>query len=425
MQSGYLSSWIVSTTKREKSELNCSICQCIFREPSTTNNGNPKAQEEDLKEPCGHVFCENCITSWLTNHNTCPICRRNLDLKQITPEMRLRRKIRNLRCKCHNDPINCASEGTIGRDGVWWKEHAKVCLYEQISCPLCSTFTCIRRSMSQHTRECPKTFVGCPRCGEIYNLKDKKEHESNCLNRPIVCKDCKQTVSFSSQQFHLENLCPLGSIPCNFSTMGCSATFLRKDEKKKEEHLQQQLNKHMDLLIGEVQKLRARLDERQVFVAPSKLPDKYEQRNLPKVQKKNKIGRNARKKFAWSLPWSDPSVVIRSGILVEAFGGKWGFGYGNPSCLSDSLPLYLLCYELEKKSLTLEFSIAIIDPRTGKSFAIQKLTTTFQFPTVNPVESWGWGSHSQLSSLKKAGVFDESKGLTTLLLRATLCRIFS
>ena len=27
------------------------------------------------KLPCGHYFCLNCITPWLTSHVTCPVCR--------------------------------------------------------------------------------------------------------------------------------------------------------------------------------------------------------------------------------------------------------------------------------------------------------------------------------------------------------------
>ena len=32
--------------------------------------------EVGLSMPCGHVYHEFCITSWLLIHNSCPICRR-------------------------------------------------------------------------------------------------------------------------------------------------------------------------------------------------------------------------------------------------------------------------------------------------------------------------------------------------------------
>lgn len=30
---------------------------------------------EYVKTPCGHVYCNSCLTEWLINKNTCPECR--------------------------------------------------------------------------------------------------------------------------------------------------------------------------------------------------------------------------------------------------------------------------------------------------------------------------------------------------------------
>ncbi|KAM5132284.1 E3 ubiquitin-protein ligase CBL-C [Mantella aurantiaca] len=33
-------------------------------------------------EPCGHLLCDNCLTAWQKNENTCPFCRRQIAGKQ-------------------------------------------------------------------------------------------------------------------------------------------------------------------------------------------------------------------------------------------------------------------------------------------------------------------------------------------------------
>lgn len=39
----------------------CSVCQDDFQRP--------------IMLDCGHMFCEECISSWFARENTCPICR--------------------------------------------------------------------------------------------------------------------------------------------------------------------------------------------------------------------------------------------------------------------------------------------------------------------------------------------------------------
>jgi E3 ubiquitin-protein ligase RNF115/126 len=48
---------------------------------------------DDLKEkgtlmPCGHLFNKECITSWLEQHNQCPVCREELRTNDAEYERR-------------------------------------------------------------------------------------------------------------------------------------------------------------------------------------------------------------------------------------------------------------------------------------------------------------------------------------------------
>lgn len=44
----------------------CSICSNAF-----------ELHDEIIILPCDHCFCKECITPWITDHRTCPCCRRN------------------------------------------------------------------------------------------------------------------------------------------------------------------------------------------------------------------------------------------------------------------------------------------------------------------------------------------------------------
>ena len=45
----------------------CSVCICDFELGS-----------QGMFLPCGHTFHPDCIKPWLKDHNTCPVCRKEL-----------------------------------------------------------------------------------------------------------------------------------------------------------------------------------------------------------------------------------------------------------------------------------------------------------------------------------------------------------
>ena len=49
----------------------CTVCQEEF---ALGNKG--------MLLPCGHIFHKDCLTPWLTSHNTCPVCRFELPVEE-------------------------------------------------------------------------------------------------------------------------------------------------------------------------------------------------------------------------------------------------------------------------------------------------------------------------------------------------------
>jgi len=67
---GYELDRFVDLTETEKTELVCSICQDIFKNPVFTSC-------------CSQTFCEECINEWLEKNASCPYDRKELSANQL------------------------------------------------------------------------------------------------------------------------------------------------------------------------------------------------------------------------------------------------------------------------------------------------------------------------------------------------------
>jgi len=354
-------------------------------------------------------FCERCILRWLEVHDNCPVCRRGLTKSQLAADMSLRRKIRNLPDKCHLDAKQCLAKGTVGRDGNWWIQHGTECSFFQLPCPLCNIYSASRQTMSDHLlRSCMEAYVGCKyQCGLLLARKNITEHEVECAYRPVECKDCKAKIAYVSLKVHISQ-CKMISIPCDFHFCGCKTTFLRRDLSLKDKHLQEHMSYHMSLLLLEIRTLKLKVAKLEGFDQP---PDE-DGDLLPDLKDQQQQERS----FTWSLPWCDPKLKTYSGSLTEAFGGRWGFAYGSKRASADDIPIFIKCHDLTEKSILIDYGIAAVDPRNGEEMKqYKKLAREFQ-----KNDEYGYTSLISLSELEKAGAFDRSKGLTTLIFRARL-----
>ena len=51
----------------------------ISKDPVFTKSASAYVENEVIyKLTCRHSYHQQCVTSWLTNHNTCPLCRLEL-----------------------------------------------------------------------------------------------------------------------------------------------------------------------------------------------------------------------------------------------------------------------------------------------------------------------------------------------------------
>lgn len=64
---------------KNKDDNKCSICLDNFE--IIQNNSDNYIRKINI---CKHKFCNTCISTWLSKHKTCPICK--IDLSEVEPE---------------------------------------------------------------------------------------------------------------------------------------------------------------------------------------------------------------------------------------------------------------------------------------------------------------------------------------------------
>ncbi|XP_065563329.1 E3 ubiquitin-protein ligase NRDP1-like isoform X3 [Artemia franciscana] len=236
-------------------DLLCSICSFVLEDP---------IQAPD----CEHVFCNTCITEWLTSNQTCPLDRTNLTVGALKPAPRILR--------------NFLSRLTLS------------CYYQIQGCPALLTL----ESLATHLLDCdfnPKRLVTCQSgCGISITFEELQKH--NCLQclkfdmelLTIVQKENEEKISEMQSELNLQ-------------------AIVQKQNEEKMLKMQFEL----DLLKAEIDKLKKGNPAKQSTSSDSQL--------LPTAGQSQAVNQIARKNISESLC---PLEIVNT-LIQNSHESRW------------------------------------------------------------------------------------------------------
>ena len=232
----------------------CKICHLPSKEPH-------------LSVCCGHTFCKSCLDGikQTKSHQgdkgrrrgfsilkvSCPMCRSE-DFSTIFNKQN-ERSIKNLHVLCTNKEEGCDWQGEIN-EITSHLENSDGCQFEEVDCSNDCGQILQRQNLSSHVEtECPCREVDCQYCqlSDEYQLIEG-QHKEECPKLPICCPNECEAGSIPREDMEDHKLqCPLEVIECEYHSMGCHVTVMRKDQhthekEKMGEHLQLTKCKLMD-----------------------------------------------------------------------------------------------------------------------------------------------------------------------------------
>jgi hypothetical protein len=192
----------------------CGLCTLVTKNPHQCSEGD--------------LFCQECVTEWVREHNQCPTCACELTETRISNNETVDKMIKGMPCMCEWREEGCAWTGTLRE----LDQHVeKDCVETFDRCPNtgCGTFV-RRKGMSDHDGGCDHKVITCgvkheTACDEMVKRGVESEHEMECSLMPIKCEHCAECPPRGVMAQHL-SVCLEYPLACPYAGMGCSHPIL-------------------------------------------------------------------------------------------------------------------------------------------------------------------------------------------------------
>uniref|UniRef100_A0A8D0H1K7 TNF receptor-associated factor n=1 Tax=Sphenodon punctatus TaxID=8508 RepID=A0A8D0H1K7_SPHPU len=195
-----------------------------------------------LKTKCSG--CAACIQEGIYEEGTSI-----LETSSAFPDNAARREVESLPAICIND--GCMWKGTIKE---YESCHEGSCPFLLIECQACKGMIKLNEKERHSERECPERTLNCKYCKELFYFPDIKAHDEICPKFPMTCEGCgKKKIPREKFQDHVKT-CGRCKVPCRFQVVGCTEVV---ENEKLLEHESKCVGEHLYLLLSFMLSLRA------------------------------------------------------------------------------------------------------------------------------------------------------------------------
>ncbi|XP_061460285.1 TNF receptor-associated factor 2 isoform X3 [Rhineura floridana] len=216
----------------------CSECRNILRRP--------------FQAQCGHRYCSYCLKKIISSGpQKCAACIQEgiyeegvsiLETGSAFPDNAARREVESLPAICIHK--GCTWKGTLKE---YESCHEGSCLFVLVACPACQAMVTLGEKERHAERECPERSLSCKYCKVLFYFPEIKAHDEVCPKFPLTCEGCgKKKIPREKFQDHVKT-CSKCKAPCRFQPVGCSEVV---ENEKLPEHESQHLGEHLYMLLS-------------------------------------------------------------------------------------------------------------------------------------------------------------------------------
>ena len=224
-------------------ETDCPICLLVLRDPFQVSC-------------CGNSFCQSCIKCIQVDKKSCPTCN-EADFS-VFPDKRLRRSLYSFRVRCVHQKSGCEWTGELRElDGHLNLDPKQLvgCAFAEVACTHCREYFQRRHVHAHQSESCPQRPFSCDYCkdyGSVYQ-DVVSNHWPVCKCYPVPCPNkCEVSPERQNVETHVNTVCPLTVVNCDFHYAGCKVQSVRKNMPT---HLAKSLLPHLSLLALHNQQL--------------------------------------------------------------------------------------------------------------------------------------------------------------------------
>ena len=203
-------------------------------------------------------------------------------------DKRLRRSLYAFQVRCVHQKSGCEWRGELGE----LERHLNLkpelskqlvgCAFATVACTHCCEYFQRRHVHAHETESCPQRPFSCDYCEDYGSVYEDvvNNHWPVCECYPVPCpNECGVSPERQNVEVHVNTVCPLTVVNCDFHYAGCEVQLVRKDMPT---HLAESLVTHLSVLALHNQQLTQLTIQQKESLEES-------QHKLQELEKENEI----------------------------------------------------------------------------------------------------------------------------------------